>query len=194
MTVIAAYYDRERRRGAIGCDTGMWLGDTSLETNTKLFRKHEDIVIGLSGCSIYTRPLREWFFKPPVRLPASDNDADGRKLAENLVDYVRRWAKEHGHGENRQGLWTLDSRLIICSAAGIFVSDGAGDVHEVQEDSCAIGAGSDVAMGAMFWPRQTLNPIIIVGHAVEAAIAVAAGCFGKSVVERFGIWPDEAIE
>ncbi len=165
MTCIAAFTDHVGMT-AIGCDTGM-SGAFRSELPTKIFRVGP-MRVGLTGPTTFDRWAAECVAETP----------------EQLADDWSAWARARGHGEVRDGIWSLGACALAVQPRKISEVYACGSVVEPSEGYSAAGSGAEVAIGVLWLARQQQLPAeCAVRCAIEAAIAHANGCHGRVIVE-----------
>lgn len=134
-------------------------------------------LVGLAGSSVYRRALQD------VMPLSSRKREDAQAWVYDLADTLRAWGNKHGHG-NKEGSALLHSiDALIATPAGLWTIGQDGAVMPILPaegpPQWAIGAGQDVALGALYTLSRAaavLPPQYRVRLAVEAACAVSVYC------------------
>lgn len=98
----------------------------------------------------------------------------GAETVRQITDGWTAWARAFPDAEH------LNGNLLIVGPDGLWTIDTLGAVVG-HEDFAAIGAGAELATGALFYLRSMLLPSRV-KYAVEAAIRYAVGCGGEAIV------------
>lgn len=130
-------------------------------------------LVGLAGSSAYRRALQG------VPVLTSCKRKDVHSWVCELSDRLRVWGSEHGHG-NKEGnalLYSVDA--LVATPAGLWTIGQDGAVTAILPaegpPQWAIGAGQDIALGALYAVVAPL-PSDRARIAVEAACMISAYC------------------
>ena len=177
MTCIVGLVDR---------DGGIWMGGDSavIDDETWAVRTARDpkvrrigtMLVGASGelrsAQVVLRGLR-----PPKRSVAVGTM--GYAMA--CADSIRRLLIDRGAGQKAKEQDKSESRFLLGFDGHLFVVEEDYDVHELAEPYAAIGAGADLALGAMFVLEPLgFEPVDRITFALRAAAR-----FNASVREPF---------
>lgn len=157
MTVIAARWSSDLGVAALAADTGMFDGaDLVFPTRRKLWRfdvtgvtleRDDTILLGYAGHAFYDHYLED---------VVQTADSEDKLKAQGHLGWLKwlmkdlsAWAKEKGHGEVRDGIFTIPGFIgIAVSNQGVFSLD-PDLVCKIETPFYAIGAGGQLALGAL---------------------------------------------
>ncbi len=145
MSIITAAYDDKNHTAAMAADsfTNNTSGVLRIQSAPKILHMGA-LLIGTTGLSLLNEAVED--FEPSWR-PKGIGAV--RKWTRELADHTRKWLDDRGHGEALGGVKTYDCTMLVASPWGLVSVDPAMAVMVVREDFAAIGAGCDVAFGAM---------------------------------------------
>ena len=179
MTVIAAYYDKATRTGAIGWDDSGWLGEVCVRNPGKAVRLGLAI-IGLAGHRFFRRAVESYAPLTPA--------LDAQEWCEGLADHVAEWARHRGHGKVHEGsgIWNCDCWLLVLTPDGIWNVSPGGDATIIMEPYAAIGSGQPIALGALAALSMTCpgeDPPFYVERALKVCVRHGDGVGGGYSLE-----------
>ncbi len=119
--------------------------EKSIRKDAKVFETR-DMLIGYSGSWRFGQIIR-WIFDPPAQ---KTDQEDLEYLVTDWVAELKKTCNAEGYSKIENNEETMESTALLGYKGKLYVLDGDWNIGEPAEDYAALGAGSAVAMGAMF--------------------------------------------
>jgi ATP-dependent protease HslVU (ClpYQ) peptidase subunit len=176
---------------AIVDGTGIWMGADSAVIDHDTFsvrtirepkvRRIGGLLIGAAG-ELRAGQVVAQFFKPPKPSKRAGR-IDASEYAFACADAMRALLVERGAGQKSKEQDKHEAVFLLGYARRLFVIEEDYDVHEPHESYAAIGAGADLALGALY-SRDVGDPQARIVVALEAAERFNASVRGPFTILR----------
>ncbi len=172
MTCIAAIVEPNKKVVWLAGDSALTSGyDVSIALDAKVFYHTENnFVIGCCGSARATNVIRYKMILPPPE--TGDVMA---YMVNGFVETLREALKTAGHAVKSDESEYTGVQLLVGFQSRLFMIDTDYQVREVATGFESIGAGSDLALGALYATRG-MSPRKRMTLAMEAAVTYNTAC------------------
>lgn len=179
MTCIAALKHEGKIYLASDCQTSY--GGTSFTNSSGKVFKKGGMIIGISGCSRFSKIFRYNF-----NIPEHSNSIDDMEYLNSVfVDSLRELCNKKEHSTVTSSKSETGSITIIGYNGNIYTLACDYDVSIFDQGYKAVGSGKDLAMGALYATEGLdMQPEKRLELAVKSAIIHDTGCGGEAVIVR----------
>lgn len=168
MTILAALRDLKRRQIFVGADTLLSINNLKGTHRRKIIQIGK-YVVGVTGSLRDIQPLE---FRSDIFIDPEDDNIE-KHLITRVVPAIQRALQESGSIRSNSGQSGMDSTLLIIYKGEMFELHENFVIVTVHDDYTSLGAGGEVARGALYAGRA-LRPELASEVILETALRAAA--------------------